>query len=496
MKHLSWKYVAGLVDGEGCIDIQASKGNYLTPRVRIALTEPGKEVIDLLYNNFSGHVYENIPSNENWAKSYRWELTGYHRTCPMLRNIVNHLIIKKEQAKLILWMESNLKGKWLNVETRQVAIEELKAMKRDPHRLSEKAQARLLACEAIVGTVEITVQQLWSDEILAAFKQNLVIANLVSRISHNGKKGDSIVIPSPARGSASAKAAATAVTLIYGNESSITLTIDKHFEYSRLIEDIVDVQALGSLRQFYVNDAGYALATRIDRHLSLLWHYLNAGNTTPAAANLFETAVIGSDGTTTFSGSSGGGNGAALTDAGIRRMIQTLDDNDIPSSERVIIIPPVEKKNLLGIPRYTEQAFIGETGMGNSIRNGLVGEVYGMPVYVSTNCPVIHVESTTTNTQLVNFSTTSLSASTTDEYGLTVDFTGKTDTKWRVGCMMHKSALVFIEQMGVRTQTQYKQEYLADLLTADTIYGVGRLRDGGSGTNSMATAGLAFVVPS
>lgn len=157
MKHLSWKYVAGLVDGEGCIDIQASKGNYLTPRVRIALTEPGKEVIDLLYNNFSGHVYENIPSNENWAKSYRWELTGYHRTCPMLRNIVNHLIIKKEQAKLILWMESNLKGKWLNVETRQVAIEELKAMKRDPHRLSEKAQARLLACEAIVGTVEITV---------------------------------------------------------------------------------------------------------------------------------------------------------------------------------------------------------------------------------------------------------------------------------------------------------------------------------------------------
>ena len=27
------------------------------------------------------------------------------------------------------------------------------------------------------------------------------------------------------------------------------------------------------------------------------------------------------------------------------------------------------------------------------------------------------------------------------------------------------------EQMGVRTQTQYKQEYLADLMTADTLYG-------------------------
>lgn len=339
------------------------------------------------------------------------------------------------------------------------------------------------------------IPTLWSDEILASYKQNLVLSPLVSKINHNGKKGDAIIVPSPTRGSATAKAAGTAVTLIYNNEASITLVIDKHFEYSRLIEDIADVQALSSLRQFYVNDAGYALATRVDRHIALLWHYFNAGNTTPAAANLFETAVIGSDGSTAFSGGSGGGNGAALTDTGIRRMIQTLDDNDVPVSERVIVIPPIEKKNLLGIPRYTEQAFIGEAGGANSIRNGLVGEVYGMPVYVTTNCPVIHVETTTTNTQLVNFSTTALAASTTDEYGLTVDFTGKTDTRWRVGAMFHRSALVHIEQMGVRTQTQYKQEYLADLMTADTIYGVGRLRDGGSGTNSMATAGLAFVVP-
>lgn len=339
------------------------------------------------------------------------------------------------------------------------------------------------------------IPQLWSDEILANFKQNLIVGQLVSRMNHNGKKGDSIVIPSPVRGSASSKAALTGVTLQNNNEASVSILIDKHKEYSRLIEDIVDVQALASLRRFYTDDAGYAIATRVDRDLALLWHYLNAGNTTPAAANLFETAVIGSDGSTTFSGGSGGGNGAALTDAGIRRMMQTLDDNDVPMSERAFIIPPVEKKNLLGIPRYTEQAFVGESGSGSSIRNGLVGNLYGVPVYVTTNCPVIHVETTTTNTQLVNFSTAALTASTTDEYGLTVDFTAKTDTRWRVGALLHKSALVFVEQLAPRVQVQYKQEYLADLLTTDTIYGVGRLRDGGAGTNSLATAGLAFVVP-
>ena len=56
----------------------------------------------------------------------------------------------------------------------------------------------------------------------------------------------------------------------------------------------------------------------------------------------------------------------------------------------------------------------------------------------------------------------------------------------RVGVMMHKDALCFAEQMGVRSQTQYKQEYLGDLFTADTLYGVAELRD---------DAGVAFVVP-
>ena len=51
---------------------------------------------------------------------------------------------------------------------------------------------------------------------------------------------------------------------------------------------------------------------------------------------------------------------------------------------------------------------------------------------------------------------------------------------------MHKDALALAEQVGVRSQTQYMQQYLGDLYTSDTIYGVGELRN---------TAGVAFVVP-
>jgi len=43
-----------------------------------------------------------------------------------------------------------------------------------------------------------------------------------------------------------------------------------------------------------------------------------------------------------------------------------------------------------------------------------------------------------------------------------------------------------IEQLSLRVQTQYKQEYLGTLLTADTLYGVGELRD---------SSAVALIVP-
>ena len=39
--------------------------------------------------------------------------------------------------------------------------------------------------------------------------------------------------------------------------------------------------------------------------------------------------------------------------------------------------------------------------------------------------------------------------------------------------------MVVVEQMSVRTQTQYILDFLGDLFVADTIYGVGELRNAG-----------------
>jgi len=301
-----------------------------------------------------------------------------------------------------------------------------------------------LGTNHVTNTTAATfIPELWSDEIVAAYKSNLVMANLVNKMSFRGKKGDTLHVPKPTRGNASDKAASTQVTLIAATESEVVVNINKHKEYSRLIEDITEAQSQASLRRFYTADAGYAIAKAVDSDLVALGRTVQGGSGT----NAYNKAVIGSDGSTLYT--AGASNAAALTDAAIRKVMQTLDDQDVPMDGRVLVLPPVARNTLLGLARFTEQAFTGEVGGGNSIRNGQIGDIYGVKVYVSTNA----------------------------------DTTSASD---RIGLMFHKDAFVLAEQMGVRSQTQYKQEYLGTLFTADMLYGVAEMRD---------NAAVAIAIP-
>ena len=310
-----------------------------------------------------------------------------------------------------------------------------------------------------VTTAATFIPEIWSDEIIAAYKKNLVLANIVMKMNFKGKKGDTVHIPAPTRGNASAKAASTAVTLIADTETEVQVLINKHYECSRLIEDIVEVQALTSLRSFYTEDAGYALARRIDTDLVQLGRAFNGatvGTDDYATSNTTTKAFIGSDGTTAYNSTSS--NAASLTDAAIRRTIQRLDDNDIPMDGRFFLIPPSSRNTLMGLARYTEQAFVGN---GDAIRNGEIGQLYGMAVFASSNAD------------------TGAGTSGTD----------------RICLMGHKDAMVLVEQIGIRSQTQYKQEYLGTLFTADTIYGVKALRTSATSSAANASGAFALAVP-
>jgi len=293
-------------------------------------------------------------------------------------------------------------------------------------------------------TGEKFIPEIWSDEIVAAYEKSLVLANLVNRMPMTGKKGDTLHIPKPTRGDASSKSAETQVTLIAATESEVQVSIDQHYEYSRLIEDITDVQALASMRQFYTSDAGYALAKQVDTDLFTLGKKLgddNGSGTDWIHSNSFY--MDDSTGLTAYAVDTVA-NADVFNDDAFRAAIKQLDDNDVPMDQRFLVVPPSAMQTIRGIERYNSADFVA----GQPVVNGQVGALYGIDIYVSTNCPVVEAAG--------------------DNDAATVDL--------KAGILGHRDAMVFAEQMGVRTQTQYKQEYLGDLFTADTLYGTQVLR--------------------
>ena len=273
------------------------------------------------------------------------------------------------------------------------------------------------------------IPEIWSDEVIAAYKSNLIMANAVKKMSMTGKKGDVIHVPKPTRGVAHAKAAGTAVTIQNTVESEVLITIDKHFEFSRLIEDITEVQALASLRQFYTGDAGYGLAKQVDDDLFALGKsfgngdgssFVNTGsfqiNTTTGALEAYDA-----DGTADI---------GAFSDAVFRGLIQKMDDADVPMDGRTFVVPPSLRNAIMGEDRYNSTDFVD----GKGVVTGKIGNLYGVDVLVSSNVPVL-------------------------------------ETGVRGAQLIHKDTNVLAEQQSVRSQTQYKQEFLGTLYTADTLYG-------------------------
>ena len=273
------------------------------------------------------------------------------------------------------------------------------------------------------------IPEIWSDEVIAAYKSNLIMANAVKKMSMTGKKGDVIHVPKPTRGVAHAKAAGTAVTIQNTVESEVLININKHFEFSRLIEDITEVQALASLRQFYTGDAGYGLAKQVDDDLFALGKsfgngdgssFVNSGsfqiNTTTGALEAYDA-----DGTADI---------GAFSDAVFRGLIQKMDDADVPMDGRTFVVPPSLRNAIMGEDRYNSTDFVD----GKGVVTGKIGNLYGVDVLVSSNVPVL-------------------------------------ETGVRGAQLIHKDTNVLAEQQSVRSQTQYKQEFLGTLYTADTLYG-------------------------
>ena len=100
-------YVAGIIDGEGCIGFTKARKT-IFPRVMVANTN--KELLEDLKEQFGGDVKPLSLRKNNWKQGYIWRLS-WTRAVDFLDLIYDYLRLKDAQAATVFAWDAIRPGK-------------------------------------------------------------------------------------------------------------------------------------------------------------------------------------------------------------------------------------------------------------------------------------------------------------------------------------------------------------------------------------------------
>lgn len=112
VKATEWAYIAGVIDSDGCIQAPTG-GSKLHYRGEIHVIQRDLHIIEFLYQRFGGSVNVVSRQHKSGLKHYiRWMITG-PRMAEVLKGSLPYLVLKAEQARLAIELQSIIlpKGK-------------------------------------------------------------------------------------------------------------------------------------------------------------------------------------------------------------------------------------------------------------------------------------------------------------------------------------------------------------------------------------------------
>jgi hypothetical protein len=110
-----WAYLAGILDGEGCLTVQKIHKSY---QFRVSISNTNTQLIAFLSELF---VAKPLPSNKHqkhpfWKQLYAVNIPRCD-VIPFLEGVMPFLIVKKEVAELVLdlaYSRTTRRYKWFN----------------------------------------------------------------------------------------------------------------------------------------------------------------------------------------------------------------------------------------------------------------------------------------------------------------------------------------------------------------------------------------------
>jgi hypothetical protein len=105
MSPMTPAYVAGLIDGEGCIGISHSKKrDVYAVTVTVGMTSKALGILTDLHRMYSGSLTKRRDATERWDEAWAWCVSG-DLAAVVLEEISPHLRLKSEQARLGMKLE-------------------------------------------------------------------------------------------------------------------------------------------------------------------------------------------------------------------------------------------------------------------------------------------------------------------------------------------------------------------------------------------------------
>lgn len=98
-----YMYLAGIIDGEGCITVGAGqRETCVNYNPILAVQNTSKALIDWLQSKFGGQVYLSKKQTKKNKPAWTWRFTKKKDIELILLAVLPYLIVKREQAKILL----------------------------------------------------------------------------------------------------------------------------------------------------------------------------------------------------------------------------------------------------------------------------------------------------------------------------------------------------------------------------------------------------------
>ena len=258
--------------------------------------------------------------------------------------------------------------------------------------------ATVTASEALIGQVGdfnnknysgAFIPTIWSAKLNVKFYAQTTFGD-ISNTNWEGEiksLGDKVVINNIPSITINAYSVGTALTYEVPTPDVVELQIDKAFYFGMNVSDVLEYQSKPDLMNMFTTDAGNQMKIKVDSESFLGAAFNTAAADTPAlAATANKGAAAGA-----LSGAFDLGTDLApiaLTGATILQKITALsavlDEQNVPETDRWLVITPYER-NLLMQSDLAQAQFMGDSQ--SMIRNGKIGQIDRFTVYVSNLLP-------------------------------------------------------------------------------------------------------------